>query len=325
MTVGAVHLLPIDAASYEPHPLHAHERIWTETNCYVDLWIEVLHALGLDPVAGAAFTLSTDFEGDQWTFFKYPPEDLRRLYGLEVSEMNVWRPLVDHVVEQLALGRLLTVEVDSWFLPDTAGVSYRIDHTKTTIVPQLVDPDARRLGYFHNAGYFELEGDDFDGALRVGAADPSALTPYVELIRLERIRPAGPEVGDVLALAGEHLARRPPDNPMVRFKKRLDADLPWLAEQGLDAFHLYAFGTCRQCGASAELAASFVDWLGDHGERGLEPLAISFRSVAEAAKSLQFGLARAARGRSVDLDGPLAQMERYWDDAIGGLVERYAT
>jgi hypothetical protein len=97
-----------------------------------------------------------------------------------------------------------------------------------------------------------------------------------------------------------------------------------LAERGLDAFHLYAFGTCRQCGASAELAASFVDWLGAHGESGLDGSAAAFRSVAEAAKGLQFGLARAARGRSVDLDTPFGQMARDWDDAIGALADRYA-
>ncbi len=74
-------LLRLDPATFCPHPLHAAERTWTETNCYVDMWIEVLHALGLDPVAAAAFTLSCDFEGDQWTFFKYPPEDLRALSG----------------------------------------------------------------------------------------------------------------------------------------------------------------------------------------------------------------------------------------------------
>ncbi len=66
-------VVPVDASSYRPHPLHATERTWTETNCYVDLWIELLHSLGLDPLAAAAFTISTDFEGDQWTFFKFPP------------------------------------------------------------------------------------------------------------------------------------------------------------------------------------------------------------------------------------------------------------
>jgi hypothetical protein len=317
-------LLPIDAATYEPHALHASGRTWTETNCYVDLWVELLHALGLDPLAGAAFTLSTDFEGDQWTFFKYPPEDLRRAYGIEVSEMNVWRPLVDHVVEQLELGRLLTVEADSWHLPDTAGVSYRLAHTKSTIVPQAVDVEGRQLGYFHNAGYFELEGDDFDGALPWTPSDPTALPPYVELVRLERVRRDADVVGTALELTAEHLRRRPADNPVVRLRKRLEADLPWLADAGLDTFHAYAFGTCRQCGASAELAASFVDWLAEHGEAGVGPLAARLRVVAESAKALQFGLARAARGRTVDLDAPLAEMERGWEDAIEGLAARYA-
>ncbi|MCU1487505.1 MAG: hypothetical protein JWN67_4251 [Actinomycetia bacterium] len=315
-------LLGLDAATYEAHPLHTHERTWTETNCYVDLWIEVLHALGLDPLAGAAFTLSTDFEGDQWTFFKYPPEDLRRLYGIDVSEMNAWRPLAHHVVEQLGLGRLLTIEADAWYLPDTAGVSYGIGHTKTTIVPESIDVAGRRLGYFHNAGYFELEGDDFDGTLRVGAG-PEVLPPYVEVVRLERLRRGDDLLPDVLALTADHLARRPSDNPMVRFKKRLEEDLPWLAAEGVEAFHQYAFGTCRQSGATAELAASFVDWLGARGEAGLAPVAERFRSLSDAVKSLQFGLARAARGRDVDLDTPLGTMARDWDEALGALAARY--
>lgn len=303
--------LPLQAAGYVRHPLHETERIWTETNCYVDLWVELLHALGLDPVAGCAFTLATDFEGDQWGFFKFPPEDLRRLYGVEVQEMNVWRPLLEHAVEQLELGRLLTVEVDAWYLPDTAGVSYRSQHTKTTIVPNEIDVTRRRLGYFHNASYFELEGDDFDGALRVGAA-PESLVPYVELVKLERLHETSPE--DVRALAAEHLARRPADNPMTRFRKRLEQDLPLLAERDLAWFHEYAFGTARQCGANFELAATFVDWLG-----GPDPATQGFRRIAESAKALQFSLARAARGRSVDIISVLTDMERDWDDAMAAL------
>ena len=61
----------------------------------MDVWIEVLHALGLDPVAASAFTLSCDFEGDQWTFFKYPPEDLRALFGIEaVSYTHLTLPTI---------------------------------------------------------------------------------------------------------------------------------------------------------------------------------------------------------------------------------------
>jgi hypothetical protein len=315
----------LTTAEFTPHPLHAAERTWTETNCYVDVWIEILHALGLDPLAGAAFTLSCDFEGDQWTFFKFPPEDLRTLFGIEVAEMNVWRPVLDHVEEQLDLGRLCTVEGDSWFLPDTRGVAYETAHVKTTFVPARLDRTERHLGYFHNTGFYELEGDDFDGLFRLGAhADPAALPPYVETIRFDRLRRDDPDlVRRVVDLTRDHLARRPTDNPIPRMADKMLADLPWLAEQDLEAFHLYAFGLCRQCGASTELAADFVDWLNVHDAPGTEPAAAALREVAEGAKSLQFALARVVRGRTVDLAGVLAGMAGQWEAAMDVLGARY--
>lgn len=322
----SIEVLRLDAATYEPHPLHTTDREWTETNCYVDLWIEVLHALHLDPVAAAAFTLSSDFEGDQWTMYKYPTEDLRMLYGLEIAELNVWRPVVDHMAEQLGFGRLLTVDVDAWYLPDTAGVSYRAQHQKTTIAPQMLDREGRRLGYFHNAGYFELEGDDFDGLLRLGPHEdpPSVLPPYVEVVRLDRVRLDSDGLPDMVrALTKEHLARRPETNPLVRMKERLVADLPWLGQHDLDTFHRYAFGTCRQCGSNAEMAATFVEWLDAHDGGGLGAVAEQFRTIAAGAKSLQFGLARAVRGRRFDPDASFDPMERAWDEAMAALAGRY--
>jgi hypothetical protein len=276
-------------------------------------------------VAAAAFTLACDFEGDQWTFFKFPPEDLWSLYGIDVAEMNVWRPVVDHVEEQLAMGRLCTVEGDAWFLPDTVGVSYGTHHVKTTIVPSRIDRAARSLGYFHNAGYFELEGEDFDGLFRLGAhEDPLALPPYMERVRLDRIRRDAPDlVARVVDLARAHLARRPDDNPVVRMAGRLRDDLPWLATQDLEMFHLYSFGICRQCGASTELAASFVDWLAEHDGPGTEAAADALRDVSEGAKGLQFALARVARGRSVDLDAVTGAMAARWDEAMDLLERRY--
>ena len=325
-------LLEIDVSAYRPHPLHASERTWTETNCYVDLWIELLHSLGLDPLAAGAFTLSTDFEGDQWTFFKFPPEDLRALFGLEVAELNVWRSTLDHAEEQLALGRLFIMDADAWYLPDTHGVSYQTAHVKSAMVPNSIDRTARRLGYFHNAGYFELEGDDFDGVFRQGRhEDPTALPPYVETVRLDRLR-RDPDavVAGAVALTRAHLARRPRTDPMLRLEQRLDADAAWLRGEEIETFHQYAFGTCRQCGASAELAASFVDWLVVHdpalsgaGTSDLEVVAEAFRSVAVGAKAVQFSLARQSRGRTVDLQGPLAEMSVAYKRAMDGLVARY--
>jgi len=317
VNLGAVALDPV---GYSPHPLHASERIWTETNCYIDLWIELLHALGCDPLAAAGFTLSADFNGDQWAFLKFPPEDLRAVFAIDVAEMNVWRPVIDHVSDQIARGRLLTVEADSWFLPDTHGVSYQIAHTKSTIVPWGVDRVGRTMTYFHNAGFFGLEGDDFDGVFRLGDyADPAALVPYVEIIDLEQLQPNGTGTDIAIDLARAHLRRRPLTNPISRLSERVYADLDWLAAGDLEAFHLYAFGTCRQCGAGAELAASYVDWLAGRLEADLGGIAEDFQVIAAGAKAVQFGLARVARGRSAELHGTFSDMEAAWERAMDGL------
>ena len=316
---AAVRVIGLDAATYQPHALHATERTWTETNCYVDVWIELLHALGLDPLAAGAFTLSADFEGDQWRFIKFLPEDMRALYNLEVNEMAVWRPVIEHLVEHMNAGHLLTVEVDSWFLPDTRGVSYGIDHVKSTIIPEMLAVDGKRLGYFHNAGYFELAGDDFDGLFA-----PPLLPPYVELVNVDALTRDVPDLVDrVIGQTKAHLARRPTSNPVVRMGARLEADVDWMVAQDVKRFHEYAFVTARQCGSTAELAASFVDWLDERDGGGLAPVTEAFRQMSETAKGLQFGLARRARGRPFDIAKPIAEMAEQYDAAMTVLVARY--
>lgn len=318
--------IDLDPRNYHPHRVHSSERIWTETNCYVDLWVELLHSLGFEPLACAAFALSGDFDGDQWSFLKFPPEDLRDLFNINVGEMNVWRSVLDHVAEQLHRGRLLTVEVDSYFLPDTAGVSYEIDHTKSTIVPWSIDPDRLEMTYFHNAGFFELSGDNFEGVFRLGKfADERSLPPYVEIINLDDAMPAS-EIGlRAVELTRRHLTHRKATNPVRRMREKIEADRDWLTDQSIEVFHLYAFGLFRQCGAGAELAASYLDWLGGQDGGGLSEAAEEMRSVAQSAKSLQFAMARLARKRSADIEAPFASMEESWEHAIDYLVSRYGT
>lgn len=315
-------VLPLHPAAHERHALHRDERVWPETNCYVDLWIELLHALDLDPVAAMGFALALDFEGDQWRFFKFATADLAELYGIDVQELAIWRPVEWHLREQIDAGRPVIIEVDAFYLPDTAGTSYRADHVKTSIAAQMIDPDAARLGYFHNAGYYELDGDDFAGVFR---AECAALPPYCEFVRLDRLR--RPEPADLVhraaALGRVHLARRAADNPVRRYRARFARDLAWLRGEGLPAFHLYAFATLRQCGAGGEVAATFVRWLAGHGHAGLDPAAAAFQRVAETAKGMQFTLARARAGREADFEPMFDTMERSWDDAMTVLAERY--
>jgi len=321
-------LWPLNPATYRRHPLHHGERVWLESNCYVDLWIELLHASGLEPLAALPFTFTVDSEGDQWTFFKFPLADLDALYGVEVIELQLWRPLIAHVEEQLALGRPSLVEVDAFYLPDTAGTSYHAEHVKTSIGIQALDAAARRAGYFHNAGYYELEGSDFAGVFRLEGhlTDPQYLPPYVEVAKLG-VRPAhaGRALVDAsLATLGTHLARLPLDNPFDRYARRFRADLEWLSGQPLTQFHSYAFATLRQFGAAFELGGAYLRWLQSNGEHGLERIAAACDIIADTAKALQFKTARrVSADRAFDPAPMLATMARAWHETMTALTERY--
>lgn len=312
----------LSAATYNPHDLHRTERIWLETNCYVDLWIELLHTLKLDPAASMAFTVAMDFEGDQWTFFKQPAGDLYTLYGVDVQELNIWRPVIEHVTEQIGRGRVPLVEVDSFFLPDTGGVSYGVEHTKTTIAIDTIDRTQRRLGYFHNSGYFELCADDFDGLFRHEAA---ALAPYTEFVKLDGIVHRGDAELRVMGrdLLRQHLARIPRSNPVTSYRARFASDMTWLGDEDMSAFYKYAFATLRQCGACSEMAATFLAWLAPENE-ACAVAANEFTAIATGAKAIQFKIARMmATKKPVDVDSLLSQMEANWDHAMSHL-KRYA-
>ncbi len=178
----------LEVEGYRPHALHTCTRDWTESNCYSDLYVEVLHALGLTVEACLAFTLSTDFEGDQWTFFKPPLVEMKDLYGLDVQELTIWRRLEDQIAEQVGRGCLVAPEVDAFYLPDTVATDYKRSHVKTTIAVNHIDIEGKVLRYFHNAGYYQLSGDDFDGVFSINQSRPAEyLPPYCELLKPQRV------------------------------------------------------------------------------------------------------------------------------------------
>ena len=73
--------------SFVPHRLHDAGRRWPETNCYVDLWIEVLAALDEVPEAAFGHAVCQRFGEDQFTFSKVPIEDLIRVGNrIELAE-----------------------------------------------------------------------------------------------------------------------------------------------------------------------------------------------------------------------------------------------
>lgn len=316
----------LDPAAYTRHGLHDLARNWPETNCYVDLLIEVLAQRGHDPRAALAFTVAQDYEGDQFTFFKFPPADLARLYGVEILELAIFDQLEDHVRMQIARGRLPMIEVDSYYLPDTRGITYRHGHGKTTIGVNVLDSTNRRLDYFHNAGYFRLEGEDFDALMRTPRDNGLPLFPYVEFIKFGTPHSAQAQMEISRTLLTEHLRRRPPQNPFTAWGAVVGADIVQLTERPPEWFHIYAFNTVRQAGANFELLASYLAWLHEQGEPDLDHARQAAEAIAGNTKMLQFQFARAsARRKTPDVTDAIRQLAADYDTALDSLTDRFAS
>jgi hypothetical protein len=316
-----VSLLGLDPAAYRSHFLHTHERTYAEINCYADILIELLHARGQEPLAAMGCTMRMDYEGDQWTFLKPLPEDLELLFGLDVHEMQPYRPLPGQIAEQIARDRTLIVELDAWYLPDAVATSYHAEHVKTSVVAEAIDLAGERLRYFHATGLYELAGEDYRGVFRLGrhfSAD--VLPPYTELVRFdagaalqgEELRAAA------LSLLRSHLDRRPQTNPFPRFGAQLERDLPRLLEGDDADYHAYAFATVRMAGSAFEVAASHVDWLiGDAGALVGDALL----RIVEGCKALSF---RLARRRAFEPEPSVVALAAAWDEAMARLDDIFS-
>lgn len=319
-------IIALDPNTYQRHLIHGKDRIWIETNCYADVLIELLHALGYEPIAALPFTLAIDFEGDQWTFFKFPLADLYDLYGLDVQELAIWKPLIKHVEEQVELGRPVLVELDSFFLPDTAGSAYKLAHIKSTVAVVEIDVEKNHMGYFHAQGYYHLDGEDFLNVFRLnGDPDPSTLPPYVEFVKQRYTgKLTLPQLHEgSIRLLKKQLHLVPEQNPFQKFKPRFEQDLQWLMNETLETFHQYSFATLRQFGACYELAHTYLVWLRQQGETGLDEAIAGIYELSNGAKTYQFQLARAMnRKKALDL-APLDAMAQQWERAMGSLTQQY--
>jgi hypothetical protein len=319
----------LDPANYQRSALHADDRMWPEKNCYVDIWIEVLHALQLETRAMLPFVLAADFEGDQWTFFKPAHEDLFDLYGVEVQELNVWKPLLEHAVTHLSAGKLISTEADAFWLPDVAGTDYRRNHVKTTIVLNSLDVEDQTLDYFHNSAYHRLGGEDFTQLFRVGAAPDNTFMPlFAEFIRIDRVHRSEPKqlAAKSVHLLRRYVKRRPAHNPVTRLGRHFEEYLPALQGRGLDYYHLWAFGSVRQLGASCELAAENLQWLHELGALHAPEVTESFRLISSTCKTLIMKGARAVTTkRPTDLRPLFDTMTDAWDIGMRSLEKILAS
>jgi len=314
----------LDLDAYVPHFLHGEASVWPQTNCYADLWIGVLNALGLDPVPLLSFGLEADFEGDQWTFVKPSLDDLWTLYGIEVQELNLWNGFACHLEQQIGRGHLPLIEVDSFYLPDSVGTAYQTEHTKTTIGVNALDLAAGHMAYFHNAGYYALSGDDLRAVLRLGETPGSPhLLPYAEFAKLSRVRRLPPDClrREARVVMRRHFERRPTQNPLPAFRAYLAAEPPVPPADPVARYHKEAFATVRQLGAAFQMAAANIRWLDADGT--LADTVTAFDGISAAAKALLFKMARAANsGKPLQFAASLDTMESGWQAGFDTLAAR---
>lgn len=317
-------LWDLSPSEHTQHPFHTGARAFSETNCYVDVWIGILHALGLEAEACLAFGLASDFEGDQWTFVKPSHGDLARLYGIQVEELSLWRSLLEHVQHQVARRRVPLIELDAYYLPDTHGTDYRRSHVKTTVGIVQIDVHARRMRYFHNAGFFELEGADFDGVFRLDrATSDDYLPPYCELVKLDALQHRSLDSLRTLArdLTAHHYAMRPKINPIRAYAEHMAEHMQWIVVGDEASFHRYSFSSLRQLGTSFETVAAHLRWL-DAGRAGrVTDAANAFDRIPSIAKRLILKLARVANSkRPADLSEAFVEMATAWDQGMEGVA-----
>ncbi|RZT31838.1 DUF1839 family protein [Cupriavidus agavae] len=324
---------PIQPTARQATParrLHGEDAIWQETNCYMDLWIELLYGWGLDPRAALAFTVAQDYEGDHFTFFKYPQADLELLYGTVVQETAVYDTLEAHIAEQVARGHAMLVEVDSFYLPDTRATAYRSGHVKTTIAIDAIDTVTQRMGYYHSLGRHSVDGEDYRGLMRLLpelGGNGNILFPYAECAKRVRAPLEGRALSNAVAqLMRRHLGRRPAEHPITRWRAEFPAQVETILARGDAYFHHYGFNLPRQLGANFEMLHHCLAWLGEHGYPVPAAVREAALAIASECKVLQFRLARAvARRRPDACSESLDNLEAAYVTVIEGLLASFGS
>ena len=266
------------------------------------------------------------FDGDQWTFKQAAARGPQRaLWRLKRFELNVWKPILEHALFHTAQGRLVFTEADAFWLPDTQGTDYRAQHTKTTIVLETIDVEAKKLGYFHNAGYFQLEGEDFVKTFRLDAApDPTFMPLFAELVEVDRVVHL-PEA-ELASRSRERqlrawLARRPLTNPIPRFGRHLAEELDLSRARRTSASIMRSPSRRRTSNAVRATSSpqSICAGWSDRAQ-GLRARGRVVRKISNSAKALI--LKRGARGelrKPVDF-GPIFEgMANDQDNAMSAL------
>ena len=212
----------------------------------------------------------------------------KRSSGSTSTRCSRTGPLPDQIAEQLAAGRTLTVELDAWFLPDTAATSYRTEHVKTYGDPRGDRPRRRAAPLLpQRRSLYELVGRGLPRRLpaRCGRSrrccrrtpSSSGSTPARASRATRCARPRA-------SCCATTSAASVPANPFERFGDRLADDLPALLAGDDAGYHAYAFATVRMVGAGFEI--SRVARRLAAGRRRRAPAAAAMGEIVDGSKVL---------------------------------------
>ncbi len=242
----------LDPATYVPHAIHTPgDRTYTETNCYSDILIELIHARGDEPLAvwasrcgwtsrATSGPLQAAARGPGGAVRDRHPRDAALPAPAAADRRADRRRADDH-----RRARLLV------------SARHRVDELPERSRQDLGDrrgdrPGRRAARYFHNTSLHQLEGEDFAASSGSGANSPRRPAPYTELVRFD----------DGRGCAAPSCARRQAGccagtSSAARRRTRSSASAPGsrttpTCARARAAYHAYAFATIRLCGATFE-------------------------------------------------------------------------
>ena len=293
-----------------------------ETNCYADILIELLHARGDEPLAAMGFLGEDGLRGR-------PVDLLQAAAGGSRAASSAWTstrcsPTVhcpSRSRPRSPPGRTMIVELDSWYLPDTASTSYRT-RARQDLRGRWRGSIRRPVSACATSttrASTSWTGEDYRGVFRLDGED---LSPRTCCRPTPSWCASMPGLGWAARSCAE-ASQRAPGPPSVASAGRralsrasarqLAAELPRLLAGDAGDYHAYAFATVRMAGSAFEIAASHVEWLlGDEGRPAVEALA----RIVESCKVLSF---RLARRRAFDPGATVAAQAQAWSQAMAAL------
>ena len=233
----------------------------SETNCYVDVWVELLPRTRPSGPGGARLHRAQDFEGDQFTFFKFPlggpagPVRPRRPGTRDL------RPLESPYARAAAsaAGWCWSRSTAIGCPTRRAGLPKRACEDDDAVDRHRSAQPAPRLLPQHRLS--RVAGRGLRRACFRRLAATGVLFPYAEFVKRDgaRARPAAGLAAASVELLREHLGRRARGEPDRAWRRRLPQHLEPLAERATSSyFHLYAFNLPRQLGANFEMLGSYL-------------------------------------------------------------------